>query len=208
MTRKQVVTRGLTVALMLGTAACGSDRLAAPGDAPPDPRAARLTYSAQSDTVVASMVYHPGKGLNLKIGEQHQLFIPAHAVCDLEASGYGAETWELPCAPARRRMTVTAKAWVDSAGHPFVQFSPDLRFSPDDKKAAWLALADRFAARDSSARILYCPTAGGGCVDESLTDVEVVTHADWKKGYVYRRIKHLSGYNIVSGRTAVEAEAF
>ena len=200
MTRQQAIARYVTGALIVAAAACGGDRATAPGaSAPTAVSAARHSSTAASDTIYASMVYHPAKGMKMKIGEQHQLFVPAYGICDLQTSGYGPETWEQSCAPERRRLTITAKAWTDSAGHPFVQFSPDLRFSPDDKKPSWLAMSDRLASKDSSARIVYCPTIGGACVDESAWDLEVSTHAAGRGSYLYRRVKHLSGYNILSG---------
>lgn len=202
MTRKQAIAQYATGALIIAAAACGGDRATAPGATAPavEVRANQpARFDVAGDTIYASMVYHPSKGLKLKIGDQHQLFVPAYAICDTATSGYGPETWEQSCTPERRRVTITAKAWTDPTGHPFVQFSPDLRFSPDDKKATWLAMSDAYAARDSSARIVYCPALGGPCVDESLTDVEVATHSDKRGTFLYRRVKHLSGYNILSG---------
>jgi len=44
-------------------------------------------------------------------------------------------------------------------------------------------------------RILFCPVADRqGCVDESQFDKSLTTKIDFKRGLVYRRIKHFSGY--------------
>ena len=203
MTGQNVIARGAAAVLVIAAAAaCGRDAATAPGTAPLEVRATKQSaYVATADTVSASMVYHPAKGLKLKIGEQHMLYIHSYAVCDTATSGYGPGTWESSCEPQKGQLTVTARAWIDSAGHPFVKFSPDLRFSPDDTKASWIALSDRFAARDPNSVILYCPTDGSPCVDEALSDPELATQRNKKDGYVYRRVKHLSGYNIVSGYT-------
>jgi len=207
MTRKQAIARYATGALIIAAAACGGDRATAPAVSAPVVVSASKYSSAltHGDTIFASMVYRPSKGMKMKIGEQHMLYLHDHSVCALETSGYGPDMWETPCALEKRNVTITAKAWVDSAGHPFVQFSPDLRLSPDDNKASWLALTDKLAWGDSTARIVYCPTNGAACVDESLADLEVVTQSAKKGSYLYRRIKHLSGYNILSGYTSSSA---
>ena len=207
MTGQKALARGAAAALVIAAAAaCGRDAATAPGIAPVEVCATKQSaYVATADTVTASMVYHPAKGLKMKIGEQHMLYVHSYAVCDTATSGYGPQTWETPCQPHKGQITVTAKAWIDSAGHPFVTFTPDLRFSPKDKWASWIALSDRFAAKDTSSVILYCPTDGSACIDESLNDAELVTQRNRKDGYLYRRVKHLSGYNIVSGYTRPDA---
>ena len=41
----------------------------------------------------------------------------------------------------------------------------------------------------------YCPDRGK-CVDESLTDSELLTHIDYSANVVFRRLKHFSGYMV------------
>jgi hypothetical protein len=192
----------------MGAGACSRDAATGPRSAAPlQTRAGKDIAAASShgDTAYASMEYHPAQGIKMKIGEAHSLFVPAYAICDTARSGYGPATWESACTPHKSRLTISAKTWIDSAGHPVVQFSPDVRFSPDDAKPASLAVADKYALDDPNARILYCPTGTTACVDESLTDIEVATQTDKKGSFLYRRIKHLSGYNIASGRNVPAA---
>ena len=207
MTRQTWTARSAVAVLLMAAAACSRDAATGPRSAGAvEARASKAAGSpAPGDTAYASMDYHPAQGIKMKVGETHSLFVPAYAICDTASSGYGPETWEADCAPHRTRLTITAKAWNDSTGHPFVQFSPDVRFSPDDAKPATLAVLDEYAVNDSGARILYCPTGAATCVDESLTDIEVATHSDKKGAFFYRRIKHLSGYNITAGRSVTAA---
>jgi hypothetical protein len=47
--------------------------------------------------------------------------------------------------------------------------------------------------------ILYCPSVGAPCIDESLTDSTLATHVQGQNGRVVtRRIKHFSGYVVTN----------
>jgi len=160
-----------------------------------------LDSSVQSllDTTVTSILVDPTQTATYTIAGVHRLFVRGGGVCDLSSS-YGVLTWDLPCLPATSPFLVTAKSWYDAAGHPHVDFSPQLRFVPDDTAAsAELYLGDWIGAFDHASVIDYCNDAG--CVDESLTDSSLVTRHDTSTGYVYRRIKHFSGYEVAAGRT-------
>ena len=212
MTRQQMVARGLTVALMLGTAACGSDRVASPGDAAPTQRFAKGTGTGGTSgkTIegekLTTFVVKPNRSGRFTINGGHRLDVAANAICDPATSGYGPTLWETSCHPIRSDLTITALSGVDAAGHPYVRFSPDLRFTPDDSRPVTLAMFDRAAVESGGNYvILYCASGSTTCVDESLADPELKTYTDNKNLMLYRRIKHFSGYNIVSGRTVVEA---
>jgi hypothetical protein len=60
-----------------------------------------------------------------------------------------------------------------------------------------LYLFDKGAMKDSTVRIDFCPT-DTSCYDESLTDPSLPTRKDLEHNYVYRRIKHFSGYNVAA----------
>ncbi len=202
---------GCALALAAALAACRGEAVAPSGDAlGGDPaytgRAGiPATTETNGDTTVTTFTLSPqGRG-TVVIGP-HKLAIPKGAVCDPATSGYGPGTWDLPCAPTAERLVITAKAWADSAGHPYVEFRPALRFRPtaEGDPAVTLYLRDKRAAAAGAGAyvITYCDDAGGLCVDEGAGDPAVATKADATNGFLYRRLKHFSGYNIASGRAA------
>ena len=206
MIRQQVLGRGLAVALIAAASACGGESATSPGGGTGPPVELRKggwsDKKGQKDTYTTTFVVHPNKDTKLTINGGHMVFISAGAICELATSGYGPGTWETPCEPQKQSVTVTAYSWTDANDHPRVQFSPDMRFTPDDAKPAWLVMYDKTAAKDSTFKIMYCPTLEDVCIDESLADPEVVTRADKKNQFLYRRVKHFSGYNVTTGTTA------
>jgi len=56
------------------------------------------------------------------------------------------------------------------------------------------------AQYNESLSILWSPAIGIPGIDESLEDPTQRTYV--AGGYAYRRIKHFSGYNVTSGRSA------
>ena len=180
--------------LALTLAAC-SDIATAPRHAAPrlSPTSAALANTgAPTDTSVARVTVGPYTSVTMMINS-HKLVVPAGAVCDPATSGYGEAYWDSPCSVARS-VTITAKSWRLPNGRPHVEFSPALRFAPG--KTVTLYLTDRSIVSDPSAVILYCDAFT--CVDESIGDPSLATYRDGTKGYVYRRIKHFSGYNIAA----------
>lgn len=150
------------------------------------------------DTTITSIVVDPTQTATYTIGGVHQLFVRGGGMCDL-SSTYGVLSWDLPCLPATSPVLITAKSWYDPGGHPHIDFSPQLRFVPNDTAAsARLFLYDWIGAYDRGSVIDYCNDAG--CVDESVTDSSLVTRHDTATGYVSRRIKHFSGYEVAAGR--------
>lgn len=157
------------------------------------------TLTTLVDTTLTSLVVDPTVTATYTIGGVHKLYVRAGGICDLTSS-YGLGTWDLPCLPATSPILITAKSWYDAAGHPHVDFSPQLRFVPDDTTAsARLFLRDWIGAFDRASVIDYCNDSG--CVDESVTDTSLVTQRDTTSGFVFRRIKHFSGYEVAAGRT-------
>ena len=178
------------------TAAC-SDAPSAPS-APRAPSAARPSLSA-SETTTRTVTYRSRESLDESLGSGHRLTMPAGAVCDPKTAGYGPGTWDSPCTALRGDITFTATLWTDAAGRPQVTFHPDVRFVPG--KVVTLRLRDREASITAGSAIVWCPTGQATCVDESRTDASLTTFRDPNGMFVYRRLKHFSGYNVVVDRS-------
>jgi len=215
MIRTQVLWRTITMATALSVvAACNGDRAIAPSSAPVGVRASMgsgdsggsfvSSNSGSNDTTFTTFTVRPDRGIVKTLNGGHQLAIAAHAICDLSSS-YGPDEWDQPCAPATTPVTISARSWIDANGHPRVDFRPRLRFVPSDQANAILWLMDKTAAYDPSYKIFYCADGASVCIDESITDPTVATQRD-VRGFLYRRIKHFSGYNIASGYAAESAE--
>jgi hypothetical protein len=165
------------------------------------------TYSITIDPTVPNTFVMAGGG---------RLEIPAGAVCALGISGYGPTFWDTPCdpEPGPVELTVTVNS-TDSAGAS-VDFAPDLRFSPASNVVLTLSAPNVSQQDVKDWIIVYCPTAtsttsgngaggvGGGkdgnkCVNESLTDRDLRTEADYDRNQLFRRIKHFSLYAVRRG---------
>jgi hypothetical protein len=157
------------------------------------------TGHAGSDTVVTVFVVYPSSTSAYPIASDHRLWIRAGGICVL-SSTYGPGHWDDPCVVATDPIFITAKSWTDAKGHPHIDFLPRLRFVPltGKRASAEVYLKDRSAASNPNSTILYCDN--GSCVDESLNDPTLVTQRDKQQGFVFRRIKHFSGYEVVVGR--------
>lgn len=147
---------------------------------------------ALSDTSSGYMMVGP-QGGNWVIGE-HKINFPANSICDMSQTNYF--DWGKPCTPISTTIRIDVKWWRDANGHPHVDFAQALRFQPTRKGEVTLYLKDAAAARAQNPKINYCPINGLPCVDESLYDNSLVTRRDSKGGFVYRIIRHFSGYNV------------
>ena len=211
--------RFAAAALLAATlSACGES-----GTSPLAPHA--INGALIVDTTVAEFTVWPGGG-KYTIAGMHRIAFPAGAICDLATSGYGPRMWDAPCVPSVLPVRITAKSWLDGQGHPQVDFQPAMRFSPTLGDGVQLFLMDKRSALDPSAKILYCGGSNSGsgssstgssgssgsgsggtsCVDESIADASLVTRFDAPNGFVYRRIKHFSGYNVTAGRAVEETD--
>lgn len=139
------------------------------------------TYTFQID---------PTQAQSLQFGASH-LDIPANAVCDLATSSYGVGTWNDACSAQTDTFTITAVVKDAATDHPSVEFSPALRFNPQSNVNLYLYVTDQ-ATLNNSKVLKYCNETG--CVDESLTDPDLVSNVDSVNNVVFRRIKHFSGY--------------
>lgn len=139
------------------------------------------TYTFQID---------PTQAQSLQFGASH-LDIPANAVCDLATSSYGVGTWNDACAAQTDTFTITAVVKDAATDHPSVEFQPALRFNPQTNVNLYLYVTDQ-TTLDNSKVMKYCNATG--CVDESLTDPDLISNVDVENKVVFRRIKHFSGY--------------
>lgn len=168
------------------------------GLAPPESHASpSLDLSSGS---VSVFVYSPFSGAKTySLTNSHKISFSARSVCDPVLSTYGTTEWNRPCVPALAPIVITALVSTDADGHPRVDFSPALRFVPGSEVV--LYLKDKTAAADSASTINWCGP-DGACVDESVGQPTLATKHDNGSGFVYRSIKHFSGYNVSAGRYA------
>jgi len=191
------------IALVSGLAAC-NDGAVAPHQTAQKPATVTgggsLATLTMTDTVNFSFVVNPAAYQSVYLGAGNSVRFPAGSVCD-PASSYGTSEWDNACTPATDPITVTASAWLDSLGHPRVDFGNHLRFVPSSDPLQWVTLTftDLAAALDPSSDILYCTTAYSACVSELSGDATLVTVKNPVTGVVTRRIKHFSGYLMGAG---------
>lgn len=159
----------------------------------------KLMYMDQ-DTVTFTV--DPRKGGTFNLAQGHFVYFPANAICDPESS-YGPTHWDDPCRAATHPITVTAVSMHTVDGAPFVSFEPALRFVPaaSEREFVYLYMHDDDYLRWMQMEIDYC-FDGIACVDESALDPSLHTQrTSAKYQYLYRRIKHFSGYNVAAGRS-------
>jgi hypothetical protein len=177
--------------------------------------ASRLTPGARLDrafpvTALANApeIYKfdiPVSGATVALGDRFTLNFPANSVCDPTSSSYGMGHWDEDCIPNDRAVSITAKIWVNE-DRVVVDFSPSLRFVPTavvtistNLFAPILAGRVDLAATPgalSQYELLFSPDGGTTKVREAglLNDPSLKTHIDLTTGFVWRRLKHFSGY--------------
>ena len=205
MTARTVVrsARARLVACLTIVAVAACDRPASESIAPNQPALSALPphdVSIASDTSVTRFTIDPTVDAWYTIAGGHYLYVEKDGVCDL-SSPYGPAYWNTDCTPSTTPVEVTAKSWTDAAGHPRIDFQPALRFVMQRgriKTSALLFMYDTAAAKTRGSTIVYC-TAAGACVDEGAHDRLLRTDADRNRGYLFRQIKHFSGYEVVAG---------
>ncbi|WP_284351740.1 hypothetical protein [Roseisolibacter agri] len=184
--------------------------LAACSDAPTVPTSSRLapadapslaSYTI-ADTTVSTFDYNPLLSYDLSLGGGDRLSVPAGSVCDPNLSGYGPSLWDAPCVPQLLPLQFTVRTWRDGTGRPRMVVTPDVRFVPGSNVV--LRFKDDVAAAGGKSVIVWCPTGALTCVNEGLQDASMITKSNPNNGFVYRRLKHFSGYNVVVDRSGEE----
>ena len=190
-----------TLAVVAFVAACSSDSTIAPSGAraikAPLFTGANLPSKIlmYKDTVVVEFTVGPNGG-SADIGN-HAITFPAATICDPSVSTYGPTEWQAPCQVIESDVTITATSWIDANGHPRIDFTPALRFTANvDGVLPTLYLRDSDAVLQDWSSIVYCLHIGSGCLNESLTDSALTTYRDPVTGFLYRFIRHFSGYNV------------
>jgi hypothetical protein len=190
------------ISMLLGAGCATEDSSTSPSvpvAMPATPSTLQLTGPTASvdpsDTLVAIFTVPPLGG-TFQLGE-HIVRFPANTICDPAGSSYGPGEWMKPCPKITASITITAALWTDLDGHPRVDFTPSLRFTPAGLfgELPAIYLHDPNAALLNLSGISYCPTLlSTACVNEALSDLLLLTWRDPETGYLYRFIRHFSGY--------------
>lgn len=209
---KRLYTSAVAGALLLAAAAC-ADRATAPAPATSNTRTVAIgaidyahggrylgdlsLLAPAGDTIRVTV--DPTKSAYYALADGHYLYVPAYSICDL-SSTYGPAYWNSTCTRATQPITITAVSLKNVLGMPYVNFSPAMRFAPSTDQSKWvyLYLYDQAAATTALQEIDYCFDSLG-CYDESVLDSSVKTHRASGYPYLYRRVKHFSGYNVAAG---------
>jgi len=140
-----------------------------------------------------TFVWTPTDGATQRFGD-HEIVIPAGAVCDPATSSYGIGHWDEPCTPATAPIAITATTFADAGGHPYVDFTPSIRFVPTSE--VYLYLHDGIRDGRNTLAFAYCATTTY-CFDEASVDSSLATQRVGRTRILYRRLKHFSGYTII-----------
>ncbi|MBK6489938.1 MAG: hypothetical protein IPF98_24465 [Gemmatimonadetes bacterium] len=215
-----------TLAVIALTAACSSDRVASPIASQLDPAmnvlAPALPGVVQQQAAVAqpssapaatsgkhwsflstapsnaqsySFTVNPTQTQSFIVGT-HLVSFPANTICNPANSSYGVGTWLNTCSKLTTNITITATTWTDANGRAQIDFTNAIRFYPNSSgQLPAVYLRDPSAALANYSRIDYC-SAAGSCVDEANADATLKTQRDPVTGYLFRLVRHFSGYNV------------
>lgn len=211
-----LVRSGLVAGMVaLGVVACSENTMGPSGTSAQSAVAQRVAEMGTADRSTRSLPdsgqanfwLYPTYGTTLSLGD-HQLSIPANAVCEPSTSHYGVEYWDQPCTAAAKpiRMTVT---WRIKDGQPRIDFSPDLRFVPTADPSQWVVLSMKVnrSMQDLSSYNIYW-WYGNKWVDESKADPTLLPYQDRIGNRVARRLKHLSGYTATTEFTGGDGSGY
>lgn len=212
----RAIVRGLTTGIALLTlGACGDSATSPRQLAPRAVSAPSFDIAATGATLgVSETDFVVGaQGGSFSIAGVYTVNFPANSVCDPSRSTYGATEWDNDCTVLDDGQTVAIHATVSlSSGVLAVDFTPALRFSPStqvtiytDLFASMIKGNKEFLGNHPDAlnplTLFYTPTLGGSAVKDFKADKSVKTHVDLNTGRVWRRVKHFSGYSVVTGES-------
>jgi hypothetical protein len=207
---------------LVGVAAC-SDNPASPlsGGRTPNPdvqraidapaaapvRAPHASLSASvagptnpSDTLAVSFQVGPEGGV-FPLG-RHWIAFPENSVCDMSQTQYGEAFWNELCPIATEPVTINAIVFADSAGHPHVEFDQHLRFDPT--KQVIMHMSFDYREGDVAPDILWRRQNDASVVEEGEIDPAMITR-EGDSWLVYRRVKHFSGYVLITGYVRLDS---
>ena len=204
--------------LLTGTAAaalvaCADSATSPRNAAPRAPSAPAFDFSAtsynlgltQADFTVGST------GGSFSIGGLYTVSFPGNSVCDPARSTYGATEWDNDCVLLDQGQSIRIHATLVLASNGLsVDFTPALRFAPSANVTistdvfAPLIKANRdYFQKNPGAlnplAILYSANLGSTGVSDYARDKSLGTHINLSTGRIWRRVKHFSGYSIISG---------
>lgn len=138
--------------------------------------------------------------------------VPSNSVCDPAVSSYGDGTWDSPCTTlgSGQSLTLTVTYGFTSSNVPVFDVSPGIRFAPNSVvtlgtmayASAIVANATYYASNQQALHyfgMYYTPDLGVTAYTDAAKDNSLITHVNLSTGYVWRRVKHFSGYNILNG---------
>ncbi len=161
------------------------------------------TVSTKGDTTIQSFTVNPKFGRLIMFGGMNGsnvLAIPAGTICDPNKSGYGPSEWLKPCQVGVTWTRIEIRSWKDKAGRPHAEFFPAIRFNPAAPVPVSLYFRDAALVNFSTVYIPYC-NAQNVCVNEETKDSFMTTKATPALGggyWVYRNLRHFSGYNVTA----------
>ncbi len=160
------------------------------------------SVTMKGDTTIQKFTVNPLSGKRIEFGKNsgNVIAIPANTLCDPSTSTYGPTEWMKPCVLATSSISFEVRTWNDAQGRPHADFSPDIRFSPTAPQPVALYFQDPALTNYSSVYIPYC-NALNVCVKEEATDAFLTTNVTPLSGggyWVYRNLRHFSGYNVTA----------
>ena len=162
-----------------------------------DPRHSTMATVYPSNAVTYFLHVSPIDNETWVIGT-HMVKFPANTICDPSKSTYGAGTWLNTCTKftTDADVNIYATTWTDANGRPQIDFDRALRFYPNSLgQLPSIYLRNAAASLTSWGRVDYC-SGVGACVNEAATDAVLVTQRDAATGFLFRLIRHFSGYNV------------
>ena len=160
------------------------------------------TKTIKGDTTIQSFSVTPSAGKLILFGATtgNVLAIPPNTLCNPSTNTYGPTEWKKACTLATAVINFQVKSWKDAAGHAHAEFSPAMRFNPSSPLPVTLYFPDPSMVQYQTFVIPYC-NAQNVCVDEGAVDPYLetyVTPLPLGGYYVYRALRHFSGYNVTA----------
>jgi len=157
----------------------------------------------------------PTSGATINLLDAYTLTFPAGAVCDPNAedtqTGYANKDWDAPCTPATGDIAVTAVLKYTN-GRLYVDFQKALRFVPDKRVVlSTTVIAGQVQWQNDMGdtegwMIQFAPAIGADGVADALDDPTVRTVVVGSTGKIFRRVKHFTGYMILTGEGFVPCD--
>ena len=164
-----------------------------------------ITNSVAPDSLSADFTVTPSGGMFV-LGA-NAVYFPANSICDPETSTYGEGHWDEACTPLDHAIDFHAEVRRDEAGQTWVDFTPAVRFVPtsDPSQTVWMLMKaglDVTPDNYTSFGMEWMPNGTPDVsVDEAVNDSDLKTYVDLDRDVVFRRVKHFSGYIVVTAKS-------